>query len=537
MNFESLVEATNGLIWSIPLVALCLLAGLYFTLRTGFVQVRGLPEMLKQLVSGEKSEDGTSSFQALMMSLANRVGMGNIGGVATAIAFGGPGAVFWMWTVAFFGASTSFIECTLGQIYKEKDPDTGEYRGGPAYYFEKAFAHTSARGFFKVYAIAFAIVTVFAMSFFLPGVQANGMASAMNHAWQLPTWIAAIGMVLFLAFIVIGGVKRIAQFATYVVPPMAVIYILAALVVFFVNFQQIPHVFGLIFSNAFGGQAVFGAIIGLAIKWGVQRGIYSNEAGQGTGPHSAAAAEVSHPAKQGFVQAFAVYIDTLFVCTATAFIILSTDMYSVFKDETFPGAVLYEGKIGTDVEPGPGFVQNGFDAFAPGLGATFVALALGFFAFTTVVAYYYMAEVNLSYLTRKMKSRQLRRVLIRVLQVLVLGSVGYGAVTTGGAAWALGDIGVGSMAWLNIVGILVLQGPALKALKDFYAQKRQGLDPDFDPRTLGIHGAEFWELRADGHALQGVSGTTVDANVEAGAAPGRHAADEPGDPLVGTGER
>lgn len=512
MNFDSLVEATNGLIWSIPLVALCLLAGLYFSFRTGFVQVRGLPEMIKNLVAGEKSDDGTSSFQSLMMSLANRVGMGNIGGVATAIAFGGPGAVFWMWTVAFLGASTSFIECTLGQIYKEKDPDTGEYRGGPAYYFEKAFAHTKAAGFFKFYAILFAAVSVFAMCFFLPGVQANGMASAMNQAWQLPTWIAAIGLVLFLAFIVVGGVNRIAQFATYVVPPMAVLYILAALVVFFVNFQQIPHVFGLIFGSAFGADAVFGAIIGLAIKWGVQRGIYSNEAGQGTGPHHAAAAEVSHPAKQGFVQAFAVYIDTLFVCTATAFIILSTDMYTVFKGETFPGDTLYVGKLGTDTEPGPGFVQHSFDSFVPGLGGTFVALALGFFAFTTVVAYYYMAEVNLAYLTRKMKSKSLRRVIIRVLQALVLISVGYGAMTTGGAAWALGDIGVGSMAWLNIVGILILQGPALKALKDFYRQKREGKDPEFDPRAIGIHGAEFWELRADGHALQGVAGSTVDAN-------------------------
>ncbi len=520
MTLEKLITDTNGIIWSIPLVALCLLAGLYFSLRTLFVQVRGLPEMLAQLFRGEKSTDGTSSFQSLMMSLANRVGMGNIGGVATAIAFGGPGAVFWMWAVAFLGASTSFIESTLAQIYKEKDPDTGEYRGGPSYYLEKAYKHTGARAFFAIYAVVFAIVSVFAMSFFLPGVQANGMASAMEHAWGLPTWISALGMVIFLAFIVVGGVKRIAQFASYVVPPMAVIYILTALVVFFVNFDQIPHVFGLIFGSAFGADAVYGAIIGLAIKWGVQRGIYSNEAGQGTGPHHAAAAEVSHPAKQGFVQAFSVYIDTLFVCTATAFIIISTDMYTVFRNEVFPadGAPLYVGTIGTDVEPGPGNVQNAFDTLAPGLGPTFVALALGFFAFTTVVAYYYMAEVNLAYLTRKMESSTVRRVVLRILQALVLISVAYGAVTTGGYAWTLGDIGVGSMAWLNILAILILQVPALKALKDYYAQKKQGVDPQFDPRKLGIHGAEFWELRADGLSLQGRSGAEVDAEA-AGEAP------------------
>ncbi|MGN7246822.1 alanine/glycine:cation symporter family protein [Janibacter anophelis] len=499
MSFADLVDATNGLIWSIPLIGLCLIAGLYFTIRTGAVQFLGLPDMIKQLRDGETSENGTSSFQSLMMSLANRVGMGNIGGVATAIAFGGPGAVFWMWTVALLGAATSFIECTLGQIYKEQDPDTGEYRGGPAYYFEKAYAH-KARALSLGYAILFAVVTVFAMAFFLPGVQANGMSSAMNAAWGLPTWVTAIGVVIALAFIVIGGVKRIATFAALFVPPMAIIYILAAIAVFFVNFEQIPHVFSEIFSGAFGGHAVYGAIIGMAVKWGVQRGIYSNEAGQGTGPHHAAAAEVSHPAKQGFVQAFAVYIDTIFVCTATAFIIISTDMYSVYEDETYPGPTLYEGAIGTGVEPGPGFVQNGFDTLAPGLGSSFVALALAFFAFTTMVAYYYMAEVNLSYLTRKIRSGTVRRGMIRGLQALILVSVAYGAVTTAGSAWGLGDIGVGSMAWMNIIGILVLQVPALKALKDYRAQKKQGLDPQFDPRALDIEGAEFWEHPAAGRS-------------------------------------
>ena len=502
MSFAELVEGANGVVWSIPLVGLCLLAGLYFTVRTRLVQVFGIPDMIKQLREGESSVDGTSSFQSLMMSLANRVGMGNIGGVATAIAFGGPGAVFWMWTVAFLGAATSFIECTLGQIYKEKDPDTGEYRGGPAYYFEKAYAH-KARTLSLAYAVTFAIFTVFAMSFFLPGVQANGMSSALNSAWGIPTWATAIGIVIALAFIVIGGVKRIATFAAFVVPPMAILYILVALVVFFVNVDQIGHVFSEIFSGAFGAHAVYGAIIGQAVKWGVQRGIYSNEAGQGTGPHHAAAAEVSHPAKQGFVQAFAVYIDTLFVCTATAFIIISTDMYSVFKDETYPGPTFYEGSVGTDVEPGPGFVQAGLDSFVPGAGSGFVALALVFFAFTTMVAYYYMAEVNLAYLTRKIRNGVVRRGLIRALQALILVSVAYGATTTAGSAWGLGDIGVGTMAWLNILGILLLQIPALKALKDYRAQKQQGLDPQFDPRELGIEGADFWVERAEGRVAQG----------------------------------
>ena len=508
--FSGLIEGANNLIWSVPLIGLCLLVGLYFTIRTGLLQVRNIPDMLDQLKKGETSPDGTSSFQSLMMSLAGRVGMGNIGGVATAIAFGGPGAVFWMWVSAFLGASTSFIECTLGQIYKEKDPDTGEYRGGPAYYFEKAYKHR-AKGLSVFYGILFAVVTTLAMSFFLPGVQANGMASAIGSAWGIPTWVTAIGLVILLGFIVIGGVKRIAQFAVIVVPVMAILYVLIALVVFFLNFSEIPRVFGLIFGSAFGVQPVFGAILGLAIKWGVQRGIYSNEAGQGTGPHAAAAAEVSHPAKQGFAQSFSVYIDTLFVCSATAFIIISTGMFNSFQNEEWLDGASHVigsgiGGLPVDVEPGPGYVQAGLDSVFPGAGPSFIAIALSFFVFTTIVAYYYMAEVNLNYLTRKMNNRVVARGMLRALQALVLISVAYGAVTTAGAAWGLGDIGVGSMAWLNIMGILFLQVPALKALKDYREQKKQGLDPQFDPRRLGIEGATFWELRADGMNLQGRAG-------------------------------
>ncbi|MFC0672629.1 alanine/glycine:cation symporter family protein [Brachybacterium hainanense] len=501
MNFDELVGGANDLVWSLPLVGLLLLAGLYFSLRTAFLQVRCIPDMLAQLKKGESSPDGTSSFQSLMMSLAGRVGMGNIGGVATAIALGGPGAVFWMWLIAFLGASTSFVECTLGQIYKEKDKDTGEYRGGPAYYIEKAYKHTAAAPLFLIYAIVFAVVTILAMCFFLPGVQANGMSSAVYNAWGVPHWLTGASVVILLAFIVIGGVKRIAQFAVIVVPLMAILYILAALIVFFVNFDQIGHVFSTIFSSAFGAHAVFGAIVGKAIEMGVKRGLYSNEAGQGTGPHAAAAAEVSHPAKQGFAQSFAVYIDTLFVCTATAFLIISTDMYKVFAldEET----VIYPGTIPAETDYGPEFAQAGFETVFHGLGPTFVAIALLFFAFTTIVAYYYMAEVNLTYLNRWIPNALLRRALIRVLQGLILFAVIFGAVTTTGTAWGLGDIGVGTMAWLNVVAIIILQVPALKAFKDYQTQKKQGLDPQFDPRTLGIRNAEFWERRADGLVQQG----------------------------------
>ena len=244
---ETVITTLNGLIWSNWLVYLCLGAGVYFTLVTLFLQVRCLPDMIKQVSSREDSADGISPFQSLMISLAGRVGVGNIAGVATAIAFGGPGAVFWMWIVAFLGSATSYIECCLAQIYKEKDQDTGEYRGGPAYYIEKAYKHTKAGKFALVYAIVFAVMMILATSYFLPGVQANGVSGAVENAWAVPTWATALVMVTLLGIIVIGGVKRIAWFASMVVPFMALIYVIVAIAVLFANASEIPEVFGLIF--------------------------------------------------------------------------------------------------------------------------------------------------------------------------------------------------------------------------------------------------------------------------------------------------
>ena len=492
---EGFIDTLNGVIWSNALVYLCLGAGAYFTLATLFLQIRCLPDMIRQLKSGESSEQGISSFQSLMISLAGRVGVGNIAGVATAIAFGGPGAVFWMWLVALLGSATSFIECCLAQIYKETDRDTGEYRGGPAYYIEKAYKHTKAAPFMLVYAIIFAVCMLLATSYFLPGIQANGVAAAVDNAWGINIWVSATIMTVLLAFIIIGGVKRIANFASMVVPFMAGIYIIIAIVVLFANASQIPEVFGTIVRAAFDKEAAFSGMLGAAIMWGVKRGIYSNEAGQGTGPQSAAAAEVSHPAKQGFVQAFAVYIDTLFVCSATAFIIISTDMYKVFEGQSEDGALIYEGSLADGIPVGPGFVQEALNSFSAGLGPSFIALAIMFFAFTTVLAYYYMAETNFTYLNRWVKNEGARKAIIWVLRALILVAVFIGATTTPGTAWALGDIGVGATAWLNIVAIIFLQAPALKCLWDYHRQKKAGIDPHFDPEALGIRNADFWVER------------------------------------------
>lgn len=497
---ETVLNTLNGLIWSTPLIALCLGAGLWFTLRTRVMQVRGFTEMCRLTVTGQKSDAGVSSFQALAISMAGRMGIGNIAGVATAIAYGGPGAVFWMWVMGFLGASTSYVECTLAQIYKEKDAE-GRYRGGPAYYIEKAMG-------LKWYATAFAIATVIATGLLLPGVQANAIADsasnvlcgaggceAVGGAGAMKLWIGLVVAAL-LAIIIFGGIKRIATFAEVVVPFMALAFFLMAVFVMIANASKVPAMFADIFSSAFGAHAAFGAIIGQAIIWGVKRGIYANEAGQGTGPHAAAAAEVSHPAKQGYVQAFAIYFDTMLVCTSTAFLLLSTGMYNTFRTVTEGGketlVAIVTGVPGVQPSEGAQFTQAAVESVLPGWGAGFVAVALFFFAFTTIMAYYYMAETNLTYLAGVKRTHPLATLLLRLG---IVGMVVFGAYHNAAMAWTLGDIGVGVMAWLNIVAILILQKPAMIALRDYERQRKLGLDPVFDPLALGIKNAMFWEQR------------------------------------------
>ena len=472
---EALLGQLNSIIWSSALIYLCLGTGLYFSLRTRFLQVRHFRHMLTLMFQGRSSASGVSSFQALAMSLSGRVGTGNIAGVATAIAMGGPGAVFWMWMVAFLGASTAYVEATLAQIYKEKD-DNGEYRGGPAYYIEKAMGQ-------NWYAWLFAASTIIAVGFCLPGIQANSIVAAMDNAWSVPPLATASFIAFGVALIIFGGVKRIAHFTQVVVPFMALGYIVIAFMVMAANIAQFPAVVTLIINSAFGLDAGFGAIIGMAVQWGVKRGVYSNEAGQGTAPHAAAAAEVSHPAKQGLVQSFSVYVDTLLICTATAFMILMTGLYNVQGAE---GVMLYEGLSG--YEAGPAYVQSAFDTVLPGFGSGILAISLLFFAFTTVIAYYYIAETNVMFINRKVH----RPWLVLFLKALVLTSVMYGGLKSANIAWALGDIGVGLMAWLNIIAILILQKPAMLALSDYEQQLQQGLDPVFDPRKVGIEKADFW---------------------------------------------
>ncbi len=493
---QEFIDFLNGIIWSPALIYLCLGAGLFYSILTRFAQVRHFKEMWSLLFNSTPSEKGISSFQALAVSLSGRVGTGNIAGVAAAIGFGGPGAVFWMWVVAFLGASTAYAESTLGQIYKVND--NGQYRGGPAYYFEKGLS-------MKWLGVLFALASIIACGVFLPGIQANSVGNAVAQVFGPgeiinssfgsvgTTKLVALAVILVvLAFIIFGGIKRIANFTQIIVPFMAMGYIIMALIVVFLNVDQVPGIFSMIISDAFTAQAGFGAAIG----WGVKRGVYSNEAGQGTGPHAAAAAEVEHPAQQGLVQAFSVYVDTLFVCTATALMILITQQYNV--QGTLPDGQFIVQNIPADVIiASPAFTQMALQSIFGSFGSIFVGVALFFFAFTTILAYYYIAETNVAYLRRALKVN----VPLTLVKLLIMFMVAYGTVNTAGYIWNLGDVGVGLMAWLNIVGIIVIffmARPTMKALKDYEDQKAAGVEEyTFDPKALGIKGADFWEKRLE----------------------------------------
>ena len=490
---ENIINAIYNVVWSNWLVYLCLLSGVYFSLRTKFSQIRNLKTMIKLLLSGEKSDEGISSFQGFCTALAGRIGTGNIAGVATAIAWGGPGALFWMWAIAFLGAGSAFAESTLGQLYKEQHE--GQYRGGPAYYIEKGLGET---GFAKAYGLLFAIVTVIAIGILLPGVQSNSIADAVQSTFGLSKTITAGILVVITGIVVLGGIKRIGSAAEFIVPFMGGIYILMAVIIIIVNIRQLPMVLGQIFKGAFGMDATFGGIIGSTIAWGVKRGVYSNEAGQGTGPQSSSAAEVNHPAVQGFVQSFSVYVDTLFVCSATGFMILMTNCYTTFNEKT--GEVIYNaGQAFTPDQIGPQYTIAGINTLIHGFGGAFVTIALFFFVFTTLMAYYYIAEVNLTYIINKITGGKSSKAAIYVLIVVFLVMVAFGAVKSATLAWTMGDIGVGMMAWLNIIAILILSNTVMKCFNDYERQLKAGVpttEITFDPVSLGIKGATFWEERA-----------------------------------------
>ena len=498
---ENLINQLNGIIWSPMLVYLCLGAGLFFTIKIGGAQFLMIKEMIRLLLGndikpGEKSKDSISGFEAMCMSVSGRVGTGNIAGVATAIALGGPGSIFWLWVISLLGAASSYVESTLGQLYKEKF-EKG-YRGGPAYYFKKGLL-----GGKTWYGNLFAIVTVTGMSLFMPSVQANVIAGSMQNAIGLPTWVSGLGIITLLAIIIFGGAKRIAKFAGVVVPFMAIAYIIIALIVLALNIGDIIPSLSLIVRSAFGQEEAFAGIVGAAIMWGVKRGIYSNEAGQGTGPASAAAAETSHPAKQGLIQAFSIYIDSIFVCTATALMIIITGAYKVFSPN---GKEIYSG-LGTTAEMTASNIGSlnttvALDA-GIGYGAYIVAITIMFFAFTTILAYFWNGDSAAIYLFEK---KAYGKIIRKMLNVVFLVFAFLGSIMSGGMAWTLGDIGVGMMAWVNIIGILIMYKPTIICLKDYQTRLKNGTQDnwDFNPNKIGIEGNfELWDdIRINGRDLE-----------------------------------
>ena len=509
---DELITFLNSCVWSWPLVGLCLIGGLYFSFGTRFVQIRHFGEMVRLLFANDKTKkEGISSFQAFALALSGRVGTGNIVGVAMAIGFGGPGAIIWMWIIAFFGAGTAYAEACLAQIYKQRHGN--ELRGGPAYYIEKGLRC-------RWLAILFAAVTVLACALCLPPIHSNSIAMSFSTTFHIAPWVIGVFVATLIALVVLGGVKRISAVAEIVTPFMAIAYIILSIVVLVCNAQAVPGAFRDMLSSAFGLHEALGGIMGSAVAWGVKRGIYSNEAGQGTAPIVAAAAKVDHPVKQGLVQGFSVYVDTLLVCTATAVMLLATKCYNVIDPAT--GGYLVQSTVADLGQPSVEYTIAALGTLlGHNVGGIVISITLFFFAFTTVMAYYYYAETNLVYLFGKAREHRIKiqgkyfdisnpieakqrdrlifdsqkdeRRIIMILRVLFIGSVFFGSLKEAGVIWNLGDMGVGLMAWINIIAILLLSPKSFRILRDYERQKKAGIkNPIFSPKDLNIENADFW---------------------------------------------
>lgn len=478
----------NGIIWSTPMIYLCLFTGIFFTFVLKGVQFRKIKEMIHLLLTPESGSDGLSSFQAFALAVGGRVGTGNIVGTVTAIAYGGPGALFWMWVLALLGAATAYAECSLAQVYKQKI--NGMYRGGGAYMIKYGMNC-------EILAVIFAICGFFGNAILHPGVQSDAISSAMYNAFGLNKSICGIIICVLLACVIFGGVKRVGDFASKVVPIMAILYVLVAIIMLIFNISNLPKVLVDIFASAFGTHAVFGGIVGSAIAWGIKRGVYSSEAGMGTAPHHAATAESSHPGKQGLLQAFSVYVDTLFVCSATGIMVLVTGCYNV---EDASGSYLYEGLPG--VEVGVGYVQAAINTMFPGIGGAFVAIALFFFAFTTLLAAYNIGEANLLYLFKNLRENKVAMSVFRIIFLLVTF---FGAMVPTAMAWAWADIGLGSMVWITVITCMLMFKTVKKVKDDYEEQEKMGRNPVFRPSRLGIKNAEIWEEIADRYESKSAS--------------------------------
>lgn len=466
-KFSMFVNQMDAMVWSMVLVVLCLGVGLYLSLRLKFPQIRLVKEMVKLLTSKEESESGITPFQAFATTVGARVGMGNIAGVASAIFYGGPGSVFWMWMIAVIGAASAFVESALAQAYKVKSPD-GEFTGGPAYYIEKGLKC-------KPYAVVFAVVAFLGPGFLMPGVQINSLVTVFEEAFSVNKILVGAICCIVLGIVVYGSIKRIAHIAEMLAPAMCAVYILAALIIVGLNITKLPGIFLMIIQSAFGVHAVLGGILGSAVSWGVKRGIYSNEAGMGCGAIVSAAAECSHPVKQGLIQSFSIYVDTLFIGTSTALIVLLTGTFDVID-----GAGNFLMSQTGGIEAGIKWTQHALMSTFGSWSGKALAIIIVLFVFTSMTGYCYQAESNIRYLTGNSKKA------IAIARAVFLMASFLGAIVNADAVWAMGDISYGLMAWANIIAIALLAPKAVALLKDYEKQKKEGKDPTFDPAEFGI---------------------------------------------------
>lgn len=450
------IVSVNYFTWTYILVAGLVICALWFTWRTRFVQFRMIGEMVRLLGDStgthDKGEKHVSSFQAFAVSIASRVGTGNLAGVATAIAIGGPGAVFWMWVIALLGSATAFIESTLAQLYKRRHADS--FIGGPAYYILHGM---HCKWMAKLFAVL--ITMTFCMAYI--SIQSNTICGAMQKAFSIdPTWMGAALAILSLA-IVFGGIQRIAKVSSVLVPLMAVSYVLLALVIIVMNIQLIPHVFRLIVENAFGFEQVAGGGLGATMMNGIKRGLFSNEAGEGSAPNIAATASTTHPVKQGLIQSLGVFTDTLLVCSCTAFIIIISGLYV------------------NNSESGILLTQVALEREVGAAGPIFIAIAIFFFAFSSIIGNYYYGEANVRFLTQKPSAILALRVITGGVMVM------FGAIASLDLVWSIGDFFMPLITICNLVAILTLGKYAFRLLDDYRQQKRAGVkSPIFKRETM-----------------------------------------------------
>lgn len=480
-QFTDFINFLNGFIWHPAMLVFVLGTGLYFSIGLKFTQIRNFKVMYKNVISSKSSEEGISTFASFCTTMAARIGVGNIAGVATAIYMGGPGAVFWMWMTSLIISATSFVECMLGQTYKISID--GVYRGGAYYTAEKGLG-------WKWFGVLFAIISVVVLGFLFPGIQSNMISEAAHNATGISMLTFGIVGGVLVAIVIFGGIKRISTVASIMVPFMALAFLLLTIVTLIMNASVVPAMFSWIFSSAFGAGTMFPGMMGAAIAWGVRRAVYATGAGMGEETPAASAAECEHPAGQGLANSFGIYVDIV-VCTCSALLILVTDCFNTASGYIGAGSpnmarLAAEGKYGTV------FPSEALGTVFPGFGQVAVAIIVFLFAFTTVISYAYQAETSLSYLFKD-KHASVRNAVIQFCRVGVIATYVYFSATTSSIGWAMADLGCGLMVWLNVAMITFLFPTARKMLFDYEAQLKAGKVPFFDPDKLGIKNVDIWK--------------------------------------------